>query len=185
MNSSPNLNKLQNSIIVLLFEHAKLRDPVTPLEFPLSGDFDGKFNAVIGDLGNVDQAGFLVATLPRYTSTVFMALTTGRELEVAKLLANLEDLERENAKPLHVGGVIGHPGDSAGTEFPPPATILMPVTISGVLGSIPQVTTLGGQEVRFVMALPLSQKELECRNTRGHDAMINMFEQEGKSLFFV
>lgn len=185
MNPSPNLNKLQNSIIVLLFEHAKLRDPVTPLEFALSGDFDGQFNAVIGDLQNVDQASFLVATLPRYTSTVFMALTKGRELEVAKLLAHLEDLERENAKPLRFGAVIRHPGDPAVTEFPPPATILMPVTISGVLSSIPQVTTLGGQEIRFVMVLSLSQKELDCRNTQGHDAMIDMFEQNGKSLFFV
>lgn len=185
MNSSPNLNRLQNSIIVLLFEHAKLRDPVTPLEFTLSGNFNGQFNAVVGDLENVDEASFLVATLPRYTNTVFVALTRSCEREVARVLANLEDLERENAEPLRVGAVITHPGSPAASEFPSYATILMPVTISSVLGSIPQVTTLAGQEVRFAMALPLSQKELECRNTQGYDAMIDMFEQQGKSLFFV
>jgi hypothetical protein len=184
MNSSPHLNKLQNSIIVLLFEHAKLRDPATPLEFTLSGDFGGQFNAVIGDLEDVDEASFLVATLPRYTSTVFVALTRSREREVAKILANLEDLERENAKPLRVGAVISHPGSAAASEFPPNATLLMPVNISGVLSSIPPVAALAGQEIRFVMALPLSQKELERRNTQGHDAMIDMFEQDGKSLFF-
>lgn len=185
MSTSPNLNKLQYAIVSLLFEHAKLQDPVTPLEFTLSGDFRGQFNAVIGALENVDEAAFLVSTLPRYTSTVFVALTRSREVEVARLLANLEDLERENTKLLHLGEVIGHPDEPVATEFPPYATILMPVTTSVLLRSIPQVTTLAGQEVRFVMALPLSQKELECRNTQGHDAMIDMFQREGKSLFFL
>jgi hypothetical protein len=185
MNVSPNLNKLQYAIVSSLFEHAKLQDPVTPLEFTLSGDFRGQYNAVIGALANVDEAAFLVATLPRYTSTVFVALTRSGEVEVAKLLANLEDLERENGMLLYLGDVIGHSDEPAATAFPPCATILMPIATSALLRSIPQTTTLTGQEVRFVMVLPLSQKELECRNTQGHDAMIDMFQREGKSLFFL
>jgi hypothetical protein len=61
----------------------------------------------------------------------------------------------------------------------------MPVAISALLSSIPQVAMLDGREIRFVMALPISQKELECRHTKGHDAMIDMFQQEEKSLFFL
>jgi hypothetical protein len=185
MSPSPNLNKLQYAVVSVLFEQLKLRDPVTPLEFTLSGDFHGEFNAVIGIPEEVDEPGFLVATLPRYTNTVFVALTRGREMEVARLLANLEDLERENARQLHLGEVVSHPDDRAGTEFLPYATILMPVAISALLSSIPQVAMLDGREIRFVMALPISQKELECRNTKGHDAMIDMFQQEEKSLFFL
>ncbi len=184
MNSSPNLSKLQYSIVSLLFEHARLQDPVTPLEFSLSGGFRGQFNAIVGSLENVDEPASLVATLPRYTTTVFLALARSREVDVARLLANLEDLERDNSKLLHIGEVIGHPNEPMSAEFPPYATILMPVATSALLRSIPQVTTLIGQEVRFVIALPLTQKELECRNTQGHDAMIDMFQREGKSLFF-
>lgn len=185
MNSSVSLDKLQYAVVSLLFEHAGLCDPATPLDFTLSGEFQGRFSALVGVLENVDDSAFLVATLPRYTSTVFLALTRSREIEVARLLANLEDLERENEKVLQLGEVVGHPADPVDSEFPPFATILMPVATSTLLRSIPQVATLNGQEVRFVLALPLSQRELECRNKRGHDAMIDMFQQEGKSLFFL
>ncbi len=184
MNPSPNLNKLQYAIVSLLFEYAKLRDPVTPLEFTLSGDFLGKFNAVVGVVEDVDEAVFLVATLPRYTNTVFVALTRGQEMEVARLLANLEDYERENMMHMQLGEVAGQPHASEVAEFIPHATILMPIATADILQSIPPVTTITGQEVRFMLVLPLSKKELECRNTLGHDAMIDMFQKEGKSLFF-
>jgi hypothetical protein len=154
------------------------------LELSLLGDFHGKFNAVVGAIEDADEAVFLVATLPRYTNTVFVALTRGQEVEVARLLVNLEDYERENMKPMHLGEIAGHRHASETANFIPHATILMPIATADILQSIPPIATFIGHEVRFVLVLPLSQKELECRNTLGHDAMIDMFEREGKSLYF-
>lgn len=185
MSPPPSLNSLQSAIVVVLMEQVRLKDPVTTLELSLSGDFHGKFNAIVGAIEDVDEAVFLVATLPRYTNTVFVALTRGQEMEVARLLANLEDYERENMKSMQWGEVAGHRHASEAPEFIPHATILMPIATADILQSIPPVATFTGQEVRFMLVLPLSQKELECRNTQGHDAMIDMFQREGKSLFFL
>ena len=185
MNSPPSLNSLQSAIVVVLMEQVKLHDPVTTLELSLLGDFNGKFNAVVGTIEDVDEAVFLVATLPRYTNTVFVALTKGQEMEIARLLANLEDYERETEKLIQIGEVAGHLHASVAAELIPQATILMPISTADILQSIPPVATFTGQQVRFVLVLPLSQNELECRNTQGHDAMIDMFQREGKSLFFL
>ncbi|MBP8019446.1 MAG: hypothetical protein KAY82_05365 [Hylemonella sp.] len=184
MNSHPTLDKLQHAIVSLFFECLKLHDPVTPLEFSLSGDFRGKFNAVVGVLDTDDENAMVVATLPRYSKTVFIGLTRSGELDLARLLANLEDLERENTKPLVLGEVIGHPMAPGESDTSPFATILLPVATSAILRNLPPIAVFDNQEIRIVFVLPLSRGELECRNVLGHDAMIDMFQREGKSLFF-
>ena len=183
MSSSPTLNRFQNAVVSILFDRIDLQDPVTPLEFRLAGNFQGVFNAVVGIPDHTDEHVMVVATLPRYNKTVFIGLTRSGELDVARVLANLEDLERENEKPLKLGDVISHPdgSDSKNGIF---STIIMPVATAFILRPLSSVCNVNDQEVRFVLVLPLSPRELECRNKLGHDAMIDIFQQEGKDLFF-
>ena len=184
MTAGPQLDRLQNSVVTMMFDCVQLHDPVEPLEFGLTGDFGGLFCACIGTPEDVDEAVFVVFTLPRYGSTVFLGLTRGKEREVARLLANLEDLERERSRALGVGETIGLDiGGVLGKAFPPPAVILLPVATSSLLSRLPPKADLAGREVRFALAVPLSEQELRCLNAEGLDALLDLFQQTEKSLF--
>jgi Suppressor of fused protein (SUFU) len=183
--ASLTLDRLQHSVVSLLYDQVHLHDPVTPLDFTLAGSFPGRFYACIAAPENVDEPVSLVFTLPKYGRTVFLGLTRSKAVEVARVLANLEDLERDEAKSLKAGETIGFGQTSvAEAEFPPAAVILLPVSTSDLLSGLPDETALVGEQVRLLLAIPLSQRELRCRNETGHDALIDLFQREGKSLYF-
>jgi hypothetical protein len=185
MDQQPGLQKFQYGIVSLLFDRLNLRDPVTPLNFVLAGNGTGAFDAVVGAFEAADDEGLLVASLPRNSNTVFLALTRKGELDVARVLANIEDMERETGKSLEVGEVIRHPARSEDSTLHPFATILLPAATATVLHPLSSSPIIiNDREVRFMFVLPLDSREFECRKNSGHDALIDMFQREGKSLFF-
>jgi hypothetical protein len=168
----------------MLFEAVGLQEPVTPLSFSLAGDFKDQFQAVVAHPENTDEPAVIVCSLPRHADTAFMALTKSREFEVARLLANLEDLEREQCARIEVGRTVGFGSAADPSGFPPAAVIVFPVSVSALLSEVPEEMIVDGKSTRFVLVLPLNQEELACRNKHGQDALIDMFQREGKSLFF-
>lgn len=181
---SQELSPRQSAIVSLLFDAVGVQDPVTPLSFALSGDFKEKFSAVVARAEAADEPAIIVCSLPRYGSTAFVALTKSREVEVARLLANLEDLERENGSPLALGETVGFNQMHHTSGSPPIAVLLLPTAVSELLRALPNEFQPNGEVTRFAFVLPLTENELACKNERGQDALVDMFQQRGKSLFF-
>lgn len=177
------LDTLQYAIVSLLFDKIGLHDPVTPLEYVLDGDFSGTYFAVVGAPKDVDEPASLVSTLPRYSRSVFVALAKSREVDVARLLSNLEDIEREKSVSLRPGEVVGGLGE-AEAGFPPYAVIIMPVAVSHLLRELPDDVVLAGVQISIHFVLPLTEREVACRKAMGHDGLIDLFQREGKSLYF-
>ncbi len=185
MDPSELLLPRQRAIVAMLFEVIGLQEPVMPLSFSLAGDFNDQFQAVVAHPESTDEPAMIVCSLPSHGDTAFMALTKSRELEVARLLANLEDLEREQRERIKVGRTVGFGSVADPSGFPPTAVVVLPVAVSALLSEVPEEMIFDGKSTRFVFVLPLSQEELACRNQSGQDALIDMFQREGKSLFFV
>ncbi len=178
------LTTMQSAILVDLFDQLPVGDEVDTLDFSLSGNFSGKFCAAYAEIENIAEKAFVVFTLPTYTNHVFMGVTKANELTVARMLANLEDYEREHSLQLSLGEVVVIPNYSDGSEGYPHALLLTKTTTSVDLENVPDLLRIQQKEIKCFCVIPLSEKELNIRNTHGHDALIDHFVEQDKSLFF-
>lgn len=178
------LDKYQASVLAFLFEKLPIGDVVDSLEFSLSGSFTGKYRAAHSAIKQSDQPAHVVFTLPTYSHSVFMALTRTRPNETARLLANLEDYEREASLALRFGEVVVTPDQvrsGAETAF---AVILLRTATSLDCAGVPDSQELDGKRTSFFLVVPLTKEEWELRHQHGHDALMNKFQADEKELFF-
>ncbi len=179
------LDKTQSSVLAFLFEQLPIGDLVNTLDFSLSGDFHGKYYAAHASLGEPTENISVVFTLPTYTTHTFFALTRSKEMEVARLLANIEDYEKEKSINLRLGEAIITPGKSSSTDSWEPHGVILLRTASAVdLRNVPDKEKINGKEIFFFLVVPLTKAEWDCRKQFGHDALIDLFQSNGKELFF-
>lgn len=178
------INKHQASILAFLFDRLPIGDDVDSLEFSLSGVFKGKYHAAHAAIESEDQEVRIVFTLPSYSSSVFLALTRTRPGETARLLANLEDYERESSLGLGLGEVIKTPQLAQRDPETPFSVILLRTTTSLDCAEVPDRQEIDGKPMSFFLAVPLTKAEWELRRQFGHDALMDKFQTEGKQLFF-
>jgi hypothetical protein len=178
------LDRYQASILEFLFERLPIENDVGSLEFSLSGTFDGKYYAAYGAIEGAEDQAQVIFNLPRYSTSVFLALGRSKPRETARLLANLEDYERESSLSLGLGEAIltnGRPGENSEAPF---AVILLRTATSLDCGRVPDRAEIAGKSTSFLLAVPLTEVEWDCRRQFGHDALMDMFQSEGKELFF-
>jgi len=171
-----------------MFDHLPIGEGIDLdiLEFSLEGDFFGKFRAAHCSLESFFESERVVFTLPSFSSSVFVALCRGAEKNVARLLANLEDYERERSIQLGLGEVVVTPdkliGRAGGLEAH--AVILLRTATAIDCAQIPDSEIVDGRETSFFLVLPLSAEECEIRRRLGHDALMDKFQVDGKDIFF-
>ncbi|MBP7336469.1 hypothetical protein [Niveispirillum sp.] len=165
-----------------LFEKLPIPGDVDWLDFSLSGDFSGKY--VCGYSRIADMNGYVVFNIPTYGSSVFLALTEGSPKEVALILANLEDYERENNIDLGLGEVVVTPAGSVRDMPVPFAVILLRTASSPICGDVPDQMVIEGKPTRFLFAMPISEKDHQLRREQGHDALMDVFEAEDRDIVF-
>jgi hypothetical protein len=178
------LDKMQSSILAFLFDKLPISDAVDTLDFALSGDFHGKYYAAHAPLSQGEGIN-VVFTLPKYTTHTFFALTRSKELDVARLLANIEDCERVSSISLGFGEAVVMQGKMVSSESWEPYGVLLLRTASAVdLRNVPDKESINGQEIFFLLAVPLTKTEWDYRKQFGHDALMDLFQSKGKELFF-
>ena len=177
------LDRYQAALLAFLFDRLPIGDDVDWMEFALSGKFSGSFRVAHAAIDNVDDVAHLVFTLPTYSRSVFIALTRVDTAETARVLANLEDYERELSLQLRLGEAVVIPSEG-NYEKTPHAVILLRTATAFDCASVPDRHSIEGYETSFFLAVPLSREEWELRRTRGHDALMKHFEDVGKQLFF-
>lgn len=177
------LDKTQASILRYLFDKLPIGESVETLEFQLSGTFSGRFYAAFADL-TAPSAGYVVFTLPTRGFHVFLGLTREKHREVARILANLEDYERDNRVELKFGEVVMTPEEASRHSGSPFAVILLRTATALDISAVPDRTRIGRDTISFFSAVPITKAEYEYRKDAGHDALLDRFQSKGKQLFF-
>ncbi|WP_175874371.1 suppressor of fused domain protein [Burkholderia sp. BCC0397] len=177
------LEQYQAAVLSYLFGRLPIGNDVDTLEFSLSGEFSGKYRVAHSRIESSGPAMRLVFTLPSYTRSVFIALTRTRLNEAARILANLEDYERESSMQLGLGEVVITPDKRLNGADVPYAVILLRTVTSFDCANVPDRYILDGRETLFYLVVPLTKDEWELRRLRGHDALIDKFQDEGKELW--
>jgi len=114
---------------------------------------------------------------------VFVALTDKDPTIVARILANLEDLEREKGLHLHPGEAIIIPDASPASGGPYAVLLLRTATLTDA-AALPDTTEIAGRFTSFSLAIPLHKAEHDFRAEHGHDELMSQFEKDGKGLAF-
>lgn len=178
------LDKYQASVLTFLFSRLPIGDDVDSLEFSLSGAFSGKYRAAYSAIESTDQPASVVFTLPSYSSSVFLALTRTKPRETARLLANLEDYERESSLQLGLGEVVITPDHERDDADTPHAVILLRTATSLDCAEVPDSQVIDGKPTLFFLVVPLTKEEYELHRRHGHDALMSRFQADQKELFF-
>jgi len=178
------LEKYQADLVPFRFERLAMGDDVDSLEFSLRGEFPGKYKVVNSVLSEDSDSSRVVITLPTYSRSVFLALTQKNQIETSRILANLEDYERESKVELGLGETIRLPEPSDAASQMPYAVLLLRTATAPSLAAVPDRRTIDDISTNFFLAVPLTGDEWKVRNERGHDALMDLFEERGKDLFF-
>lgn len=174
---SPKLSRKQGAVLSFLFEKIALGHEVSTLDLGLKGDFSGRFLAAYANLSN---SRTIVFTLPTYSNSVFFGVCKAEPAKTATILANLEDYEREGGV-LRTGEVIRLP-DATSEHTVTHSVLLLRTATLPEIKKVPDHATIGEEQIRFALALPLSAQEYEYRRSHGHDALMDKFERDGKDL---
>lgn len=182
MTSKPyevSLQKDQAAVLAFVLEHVEATDEIEVLEFALAGEFGEPFRAAVLGMGIDDDGRFLsaVVTLPTHSDGVFLGITAYRVREVARMLANLEDYERDTGRKLY-------PLECVVTDGPEEikALFLLRTASHGGLASIPDVAVINGKERRFSLVIGLNDREYSTKVGTGADALLDMLQESDKSL---
>ncbi|KVO10961.1 hypothetical protein WL30_27160 [Burkholderia ubonensis] len=178
------LEQYQAAVLTFLFDRLPIGNDVDSLEFSLSGEFAGKYRVAHSSIESSDRTMRVIFTLPSYSRSVFIALTRTRLNDTARILANLEDYERETSMQLGLGEVVVVPDQAPEGADMPYAVILLRTATSLDCEGVPDDYTIDGKQTRFYLAVPLTKDEWELRRQRGHDALMDRFQDEGKELWF-
>jgi len=174
---TPTLSRKQGAVLSFLFEKIVLGDKVSTLDLGLKGNFSGRFLAAYA---NLPDSRTIVFTLPTYNSGVFFGVCATDPVKTATILANLEDYEREGGV-VRIGEAIRLP--DATSEYSVTHSILLLRTATlPETKKVPDHATIGEEQIRFALAVPLSAHEYEYRRSHGHDALMDKFERDGKDL---
>ena len=178
------LDKYQASVLAFLFECLPIKDDVETLEFSLTGSFPGKFSVGYGAIAQSDQPANIVFTIPTYSHRVFLALSRTGTIETARLIANLEDYERESSRALNLGEVVVTPDQFRNETGTPFGVILLRTKSSFDCANVPDSCELNGIKTTFFLVIPLTKMEHEILHLNGHDALMDKFQAEQKDIFF-
>ena len=180
------LNKLQAAVLVFLFEKLAFEDEVNTLNFSLAGDFCGKYFGGFAGTPNeqLEQVAKVAFTLPTYTDSVFLAVTHSKERDVIRILANIEDYEREHSRELNLGEVVLLPKFQIDGNERIHAVLLLRTAISELLNTIPDRQMIGGREIKFALVVPLTKAEFDYRKKFGHDALMDKLQDQDKDIYF-
>lgn len=75
-------------MVAYLSEQLSLEDPINTLEFSLSGEFTGRYISIDANVQGTESDARLVANLPSYCDTVFLAFARGPVRQIGLVLPN-------------------------------------------------------------------------------------------------
>ena len=178
------LGRRRAAVMAYLFATLPIREEVDTLDFALEGAPARRFHVACAKFlpEQEDDDVTVVVTLPDGPGGVFIGLTYRDEKTVARVLANLEEYEEENALRLAVGEAVVTPDPSIADG--PYAVLLLRASSSEMFADLPDAVTLGEIAVGFRLVMPLTRDEYLYRKHHGQDALMDAFDRDGKDIAF-
>jgi len=173
------LSAYQKAVLGFVIERLDVESEIDTLEFSLSGEFEGKYRAIYARLEGA-SLGSVVTTVPTYSDTVFVGISSGSPRECARLLANLEDYEREGSVALEPGDFVRTPDPSHDVEIY--GVVLLRTASLADIEGLPDCETICGRHTRFHFVVPVSEAEAAMRSQQGHDALMEHFAAFSKDV---
>lgn len=178
-NSTVALTKDQAAVLSFVLENVEAREEVQLFSFHLSGEPGSPFYAAVLGIG-VDEVGReirVVVSLPVQSQGVFLAVTARMGREVARLLANLEDYERETARTLRPleSVVTDGPGDIK-------ALFLLRTASHSALVGIPDDAEINFRKRSFSLVIGLSEAEYRCKLNCDVNALLDSLQKSNRSM---
>lgn len=177
--------RFQAQIMEYLYDLLPIVDPAGISEFSLDGSMEGNKHLIVTcEMNNIGETERLVLNLPTRSGTVFIAFVGDHINDALLVLANLEDYEQKAGLSVRLGEVVVLPNDflKGGHSHFLHAVILLRVSVASALVSLPDCHSVEDGHVSFALVLPLSEEEYSCLKLSGHDALMDHFEEHGKSL---
>jgi hypothetical protein len=176
---------LRSMMLAQLAKVLPFVDLIETRSFFLEGS-DEEFFTAYGEAVLDDDRVSIVFNVPSSTDSVFIAITRKAEEDVCRIVANLEDYEREKSICLTAGDVVILPEGRVDIHTYPYAAILLRTESSPILASLPDEAIVGGVLRKFYLTVPLNNSEYKFRLKFGHDDLMERFDSENKHLdFFV
>lgn len=175
------LPNVQAAVLAFVLGHVEAANDIEVLEFALAGEFAEPYRAAVLGIGIDDEGRALsvVVTLPMHSTGVFLGITAGRVREVVRMLANLEDYERDTDRALQPLECVVV--DGAETFK---ALFLLRTASHDGLSGIPDVAAINGKEIRFALVIGLNESEYATKVECGANALMDRLEASGKDLLF-
>jgi hypothetical protein len=174
--TSPTLPRNQAGVLACIFNAAPIKDPADILEFRLSGPFREFFYAAHSQLTLPGKESLsLVFTLATHSSRVYMTLVNDHVREVARVLANLEDYDRERGVELQFGESISLPDDPFLRQHGRAGALLLDVADFPGFDGFPEQATALGRTIKFSMVIFITSDEHTFKKGHGLDALIKSF----------
>lgn len=126
-----------------------------------------------------DDAVSLICTLPSVTKNIYVTVTDGDAKVVRRVLATLEDYERDDA--IRLGNVLLFDDPMLKSRMIC-GVILLPANVFNVLGDLPGKLNIDSVEFQFIAVVFLTDEENDIRRTQGHDALMDYFSSIDKDL---
>jgi hypothetical protein len=167
---------------------AKILDAVFSLEgvgascslHRLEADDGQTYRQAVIDLAE-DLRGSLTLTLPDAKSrSIFLMASEAPPDLIRRLLAYLEQVNE--SRHLVVGNLVPLDAPELRERFVG-GVLLLPVSTSNLLASLPAVLSLEGADYSCLLVVFLTFAEIEVWQKSGHDALMDLFELEEKDLF--
>jgi hypothetical protein len=181
--NTPTLPRYQAGVLAYMLNAAPIKDPADILEFRLAGPFRELFYAAHSQLGLSSKEGLsLVFTLATYSGRVYMTLVNDHVRQVARVLANLEDYDRERGVELQFGDSILLPDDAFLKQQGRAGALLLDVPDFPGFDGFPEQVTLLGKNINFSMVVFITSEEYSFKKKNGLDGLVQRFIETDRDL---
>lgn len=123
----------------------------------------------------------IVFTIPTETTSIFITVSDGDPPLVRRMLANLDEMERDGAT-LGIGDVVRFE-DKDLEQHGVAGVALLPLSLSGVLCGLDDTFEHGGRIYKFWLVVFLSFLEYGIWKAHGQEMLMAHFDDVDKDLF--
>jgi hypothetical protein len=171
----------QAAILTYMYHEAPVTGEAQLLQFTLDETNDPFYAAAIllRPLQGLELCS-LVMTLGSYAPRIFFAVTQTRAFPLARMLANLEDLERQMGA-LEAGHIVNFEGgDEEWNDYT--AALLLPPNAMGGFAAFPEEHRFRDARFTFSLVTPLTRDEIAFRESQGHEALLQRMTEQRRDI---
>jgi hypothetical protein len=181
------MNDLTSAVVNHVFSACEFTTQVRFSELRFDGDQFGYTIAISTDFEDrlegeeLSEPESLIFNVPFATPHVFILITDGAQERVARIVANLEQYERQG-RHLTGDSFIALDNDSYLLEHDKVGALFLPVSDSFYLDRLQPTLNVGGRSLHFLYVVFLNELESHLLHEKGRDALFEKWLEHGRGI---